>query len=233
MDAPEEERMESNRLPALRRYAGSAALAALAAVMLAACIAPTNAQLMEMNRNGKWREAERIGAAMLRNRGALSGGEIHETYFQVVYAKTRQGKKGEAIALMRQYDEMAAETELPPALLWVPREMTKLKGELGILGSAQKALVDAMEENGKKNYASAIGLCDKVLADPSAGDAQRATAQLVAAICLIRLGKAEEADARLTAFDALKGALPPGSQAFQDETYARSGLAELKKTEGL
>jgi hypothetical protein len=207
-------------------------MAALALAFQAAfsgCIAPSNASLMEMNRHGKWKRAESAGMAMIGSPGTLNEGGILETYFHVIYAKTRLGKKQDAAKLVSRYDEIAAERPLPPELRWLSREMAKLRDELGLLTPAQKALVAAMEENEKKNYAAAIILCDSVLADSSAEDIQRAQAQFVAAACEIRLGNAEAAEKRLAAFDALKSALPRGHQALEEEPFLRQGLAELEK----
>jgi hypothetical protein len=206
-----------------------AGMALALSVAMVSCLAPSNASLMEMNRHGKWKLAESTGMAMIESPGTLNEGGILETYFHVIYAKTRLGKKQEAAKMVSRYDGIAAERPLPPELRWLPREMAKLRDELGLLTRAQKTLIAAMEENEKKDYAAAISLCDRVLSDPSAADLQRAQAQFVAAVCEIRLGNAEAAEKRLSAFDALKPALPRGHQALEEEPFARQGLADLKK----
>jgi len=205
-----------------------AALALTAVSLMTGCLVPDNAYLMESNRRGNWREAEKVGSAMLSNRRGASASQVLETYFHVVYAKTRLGKVDEARKLVPEYDALAEGQAIEPGYLWLGREMAKLKAELGLLTDAQRTLVSAMERNGEGNYARALALCEEVLADPGAKEAQAATARFVAAVCSIRLGDAKAAEAHLEAFDRLKSALPPGHQALVEERYAREGLAKLK-----
>jgi hypothetical protein len=213
-----------------------AALAAIGLTGITTCLVPDNAYLMNLNRNGKWREAERTGLAMIAGRNPLTPnlalGRFHETYLHVIYAETRLGKADEAAALLEKYEGLAADDPLPLDLLWVPRELTKLKDELGLLSSAQKTIVRAMEENEKKNYPLAAELCAQAIRDPSAGDVQKATAHLIAAICFIRQGNAGEAEAQLAAYDGYRSALPAAHQALRDEAFARRGLDELKTAQG-
>jgi hypothetical protein len=211
----------------------SAATAVASAVLavLSGCIVPNNVYLMDLNRNGKWREAERVGQDMLAHGDKFTRSQICETYFHVIYAQTRMGKKDEAVRLMSEYDVLRAQGAIDPELLWLGREMAKLKDELGLLDGVQRALVSAMEENEKGNYIHARELCGSVLAMKSANDVQRATAHFVSAVCAIRLKDAEEAEIHLAAFDTLKSALPPGHQALIEEPYARRGLGELKRSD--
>lgn len=197
-------------------------------VALAACAAPSGAELMEMNRSGKWKQAESTGMAMIRAPGAMNREYIHAIYFNVIYAKARLGKKHEAMALISSYEEMALKTDLATEDLWVPLELAKLKDELGLLSDPRSALIAAMEENGRKHYPAAAYLCDRVLANSSSNDVQKATAQFVAAACAIRLRDAAEAEKRLAAFDALKAALPAGHEALRAEEEARKDLNALK-----
>jgi hypothetical protein len=205
------------------------ALAAVIASVSCGVIAPDNARLMELNRNGKWKEAERIGLDMLRHQDNFSHSQSCETFFQVAYAKTRQGKKSEAVDLMKEYDAFSAKERIDPKLLWLGRETAKLKEELGMLDETQRALVAAMEENGRGNFAKARELCEGLLSAKEANDIQRATAHFVAAVCSIRLKDASGAEAHLAAFEALKSALPPGHQALVEEAAALQGLDELRR----
>jgi hypothetical protein len=207
----------------LRRLAVVTAVAA----MLGGCLVPDNAYLMQLNRNGKWREAARVGQEMLAHRGTFTDSEICESYFHVIYARTRMGNTDEAVELAAEYDGFRAGVVLDPEFLWLGREMARLKVELGLLGDAQKTLVSAMEENGKGNYAPARDLCDAVLAMNDANGIQKATAHFVAAVCSIRLKDVEASEAHLAAFDALKSSLPPDHQALAEEPFVRQGLREL------
>jgi hypothetical protein len=207
-------------------------LAFLSAVVatLGGCVAPNNAYLMELNRNGKWREAERIGQDMLVHRGTFTHSQVCETYFNVIYAKTRTGKKDEAVKFMADYDAFSARERIDPELLWLGREMTRLKNELGLLGEVQHALVSAMEENRKGNYARARELCDAALAMSDINEVQKATAHFVAAVCSIKLKDVKGAESHFSGFDAHKPALPPDHQALSEEAAARQGLRELRQS---
>ncbi len=198
-------------------------------LMLSGCLVPDNAYLMELNRSGKWREAERIGQGMLAHRSTFTHSQICETYFHVIHAQTRMGKRNEAARLMTEYDTFSAREDIDPELLWLGREMAKLKDELGLLDEVPHTLLSAMEENGKGNYTRARELCDAVLAMKDANDIHKATAHFVAAVCSIRLRDVEGAETHLAAFDTLKSALPPDHQALSEELFARQGLLELKK----
>jgi len=211
-----------------RRIAARALALAFVAATSSGCLVPDNAYLMELNRSGKWRTAEKVALDMLAHRGNFTHSQLRETYYHVIYARTRLGDQAEAAALAAEYDAFAAAGRLEPELLWLDREMAKLKDELGLLGPAAHTLVAAMTENGLGNYQSARELAAAVLAMADATEAQKATADFVAAICSIRLEDADAAAAHLAAFDALKGALPPGHQALAEEGLARQGLAELR-----
>jgi hypothetical protein len=204
-------------------------MAAAAAAVLCGCVAPTPGYLMELNRNGRWREAECIGQDMLAHRGTFTRDQVAETYFNIIYAKVRMGRKEDAVRLMSEYDAWSAKGQTGPELAWLGREMAKLKDELGLLSAAQRTLLDAMEENGKGNWQRALQLCGEVLAMDEAGGAQKANAHFVAAVCSIRLKDAKSAEAHLAGFDSLKAALPPGSQAIAEERFVRQGLEELKR----
>jgi hypothetical protein len=95
---------ETKRRVGLQRLAVVTAVAAV----LGGCIVPDNAYLMQLNRNGKWREAARVGQEMLAHRGTFSDSEICETYFPVIYAQTRMGSTDEAAGLAATYDEFRA-----------------------------------------------------------------------------------------------------------------------------
>jgi hypothetical protein len=213
-----------------RKHARFSAAVVLAMVLalLTGCIVPDNAYLMQLNRNGKWNQAARVGQEMLAHRNTFTASQICETYFNVIYAQTRMERDADAVALMKEFDAFRAGVELDPGLLWLGREMARLKVELGMLDNVQNTLVSAMEENGKGNYAPARDLCDAVLAMAAANDVQKATANLVAAICSIRLKDVARAESHLGAFAALKSSLPADSQALAEEPFARQGLLELK-----
>ncbi len=217
--------METRNAPGRARL--SMILAAMVAT-LSGCLAPTNGHLMDLNRNGKWREAERIGLSMLKEAGILQRDDALETYYHVAYAKARQGKKDEAIALLAAYEKLSLKKEIPPRLRWLPREAARLERELGVLSPVQELLVEALEQNGKGKGERAIELAQSVIADPAANDVQRAQAHLLSAICRIRLSDAAGAEASLAAYDALEAALPPGHYARADAEAARHGLKELE-----
>jgi hypothetical protein len=202
-------------------------------VLLSRCITPNNGYLMELNRRGKWKEAERIGLDMLGNRGTFAHSEIYETSFHVIYAQTRMGKKADTAILKAEYGESSQKESIDPELLWLGREMARLKRELGLLDPVQYALVSAMEENGAGKHAAARDLCDSVLGMDAANATQRAVAAFVAASCSIRLKEARKAEEYLTTFNSLKGVLPAGHQCLAEEPYVRSGLRELLSTQEL
>jgi hypothetical protein len=207
-----------------------AAIAAAAFALLGGCLVPDNAYLMQLNRTGKWKEAARVGQEMLAHRSTFTHSEICETYFHVIYAETRMKNSDEAVTLMKEYDSFRVAEAIDPKLLWLGREMARLKVELGMLDDVQRTLVSAMEENGKGDYTLARDLCDAVLAMRAANEIQKATAHFVAAVCSIRLKDVDAADSHLTAFDALKSSLPADHQALAEEAFARQGLLELKES---
>jgi tetratricopeptide (TPR) repeat protein len=209
------------------RLAG-ALLALPLLLSLAGCLVPDNAYLMELNRNGKWREAERVGLAMLDNRDKFTHSQTLETYFHVIYAKTRQGKIKEAVSCMEQYDEFGKGQPLDGSVRWLTAEIFKLKEELGMLTPVQSILVRALEENGKKNYPRAIELCREALERSDAAEKQKAVAELVSAICYIRLEDLAQAEKHMAAFEKSKNALSADDQTLQEAAFARRGLAELK-----
>lgn len=224
--------------------------ALILAALASACVEPDNSYLMELNRNGKWVEAERLGERMLAKgsaEGAASGGSSQgeqggqakgdslspeargracETMFHVAYAKARLGKRDEAAALVGSLDGLRLSGPIDPKLLWLDAESARLKAELGLLSEAQRTLVAAMEANAKGDHAEARGLCLKALAI-GGDDALGATANLVAAACSIRLGDAKAAEGFLAAYERLRPSLPPGHRALVDEAAVRQALADL------
>lgn len=209
-----------------------AALVTVLALALSGCFSPDNAYLMELNRNGKWRQAERVGQGMLEHRATFTFSQTCETFFHVAYAETRLGKADEAKATMKEYDDFRSGGSLEPRLLWLGRETARLKGELGLLSDAQESLVAAMEAKAKGDYAAALDLCEETLSKKDATQVQAATANLVAAASLIQLKDAKSAESYLVAFDSLKASLPPDHQALAEENFVRQGLAELKAAKG-
>lgn len=211
-----------NRLPV------AFALALALSLSLYGCITPDNGYLMELNRSGNWQEVERIGQDMLRNRRTFTHSDLCETYFHVMYAQTRMKKLDEAVTLMEEYDRFRVLDDIDPQLLWLNREIAKLKGELGLLNEAQQLLVSAMEENGNRNHARALELARTVLALVDLNEIQEATAHFIAAICSVRLGNASDAEYHLAEYNRLKSFLPGNHPALLDEDYLRQGLRELK-----
>jgi hypothetical protein len=218
---------ETKRRVGLQRLAVVTAVAAV----LGGCIVPDNAYLMQLNRNGKWKEAARVGEDMLEHRSTFTHSQLCETYFHVIYAHTRMGNKKAAVNLVTEYDTFRVREEIDPELLWLGREVARLKAELGLLDAVQAALVSTMEENGKGNFERARELCDAVLAREDANEIQKATAQFVAAVCSIRLKDVEQAETHLAAFDKLKSSLPLDHQARAEEALAYQGLSELKESQ--
>ncbi len=102
------------------------ALAALAV----GCLFPDNSYLMELNRKGKWRQAENVGYEMLENRRNFKEEELSETYFQVIYAMARQENFTHARELMREMDRFRAEQAPEGEPVWLERELKKLRAEL-------------------------------------------------------------------------------------------------------
>lgn len=198
-------------------------------MMLSGCLVPTNEHLMELNRNGKWGEAEKLGQSMLDHRDTFTHAEVCETYFHVIYAKTRLGKNKEAIKMMGSYDKESQKKPLPMPVYWLHREIAKLKEELGVLTPLQKTLIKAMEENGAGNYQQAIELCGEVLASSEDAEIPKTVAHLITAICYIKLKNVEKAEVHMEMFEKMKAILPPGHVALQDAEHARDGLADLKK----
>jgi hypothetical protein len=210
------------------RFAAPAAvLAVVFAVFVAACLVPDAYYLTELNRNGKWPEADRLGRDMLAHRGTFSRAQIGEIYFNVIYANVRLDRKPEAVRLAADYDAFAAASD-EPAAPWLGRELAKLKAELGLLSEAQLGLVQAMEANAAGDFRRARELAESVLAAPAAEPVQLAAAHFVAAAASVRLVDAAAAAAHLAAYDGLKSALPPGHPARADEPYLRQGLADLE-----
>jgi hypothetical protein len=207
----------------------SIAIASAALSVLSGCIAPDDAFLMELNRKGKWQEAERVGADMLAHRDTFTHSQISSIYLSVIHARARMGKKSEAVALMTEYDAFSVRGIMDAKYAWLGREMAQLKDELGLLDEVQHTLVSAMNENEKGGFARAREICDSVLAIKEATDIQKATAHFVAAVCSIRLKDVETAEIHLAAFDTLKSALPSDHQALREEPAARQGLRELKQ----
>jgi hypothetical protein len=201
---------------------------ALATGLLASCLAPNEASLMELNRSGKWREAERVGSDMLAHRRTFSFSQLSETYYHVAYAQTRMGKKEEAARTLKEYDAFSGGGTLDWERLWLDREFMRLKNELGLLDGVQQILVDAMEEHGKGGYSRARELCAEALEMGGLTAKQRATAHFVAAACSIKLKDAPAAESHLAEFDSIKAGLPPDDLRLFEEDAARRDLGVLK-----
>lgn len=212
----------------MTRLPADFALTLALTLALYGCITPDNSYLMELNRTGRWQEVERIGQDMLRNRRTFTHSQLCETYFHVIYARTRMKKLDDAITLMEEYDRFSVRDDIDPQLLWLNREIAKLKYELGLLNEAQQLLVKAMEENGNKNHARALELARTVLAIGGISEIQEATAHFIAAICSVRLGNATDAELHLAGYTRLKSFLPGNHPALQEEQFLMQGFTELK-----
>ncbi|MBI9103716.1 MAG: hypothetical protein JEY99_14975 [Spirochaetales bacterium] len=197
-------------------------------IMATGCIVPDNTYLMELNRTGKWQEAEKVGMKMLENRNTFTHSQTCETYFHIIYAQTRMERESDAVRLLNSYETFRDQKQLDPDLRWLDGEMANLKKELGLLNEIQLSLLSAMDENGKGNYTKARDICDKVLTMDAVNDIQRATAHFVAAVCSIRLEEYVKAELYFGHFESLKSALPPGHRILEEISYVREGLSELK-----
>jgi hypothetical protein len=196
--------------------------------LFSGCLAPDNAYLMDLNRNGKWLVAEKTGLKMLENGHTFTHSELCETFFHVIYAETRLGKTKEAVQLMNEYDKFSVKAPANPDLLWLDREIIMLKKELGLLSEVQSVIVRAMEENGNGNYEKARNLAEKALAMKGLTDIQKATAHFVASACSVRLGEAVPAEEHFNKWEQFKSALPEGHQAFKEEHFLIDGLNKLE-----
>jgi hypothetical protein len=203
------------------------ALIVAAAASMSGCIAPSNAYLMELNRSGKWKEAESVGRDMLAHRRTFTRSQLSETFYHVAYAQARMGKENEAARTLREYELFGEGGRLDSEHQWLGREVSRLEFQLGLLDEIKATLVEAMEENGKGDYSRARELCEKALAMRGLSDIQLATAHFVAAASSIKLRDALAAEAHLSAFRALKSAIPPESELLRDEAFAVRDLREL------
>lgn len=200
-----------------------------AIILLSACVAPDARYLMELNRSGKWKEAERIGLDMLSHRLTFSDAELCEITYSAAYAATRLHETKTALRLLQDFDELRARTDPGAERPWLDREVASLKSELGLLGKAQSLLLEALQANAKGDYRGAARLCEEALASPEAGPAQRAVAHFLMSITALRQGDLAKATQELAAYEADRGALPPGHQALREEATLRADLAKAAK----
>ena len=199
------------------------------AFLLAGCLIPDNGYLMELNRTGKWAEAEKVGLEMLRNGDRFTHSQRCETYFHVIYAKTRMGKKEEAIDMMDKFDSYKMKGIIDSELLWLSRETEILRNELGIADEIQRTILTAMEKNGQGEYTAARELCVEALSMSGINDVQKAAAGFVASVCSVRLKELEEAEKYYAVFLTSRDSLPEGHQIFREEQYLIDDIEELKK----
>jgi hypothetical protein len=97
---------------------------------------------MALNRQGKWKEAARAGADIINKREEFPFGQVCETYYHLIYAKTRLGKEAEAKKIYKEYSLFRVYRPLPSYLLWLEREMTDLRRELNIAQEQPPAVTD-------------------------------------------------------------------------------------------
>jgi hypothetical protein len=191
--------------------------------------APNNNYLMELNRNGKWREVDKIGQDILKKRRTFTDNEICETYFHVIYAKTRLSKKEDAIKLMNEFDNYSMNIVVEPELFWIYREISVLKNELGLLSEVQTILFSAMEKNKNADYIGAIELCNLALKESTISNAEKANANFILTICYSKLSDLQNAEAYYSEYLLYKRYLAKNHPALSQEKYVIEGLAALRE----
>ena len=177
-------------------------------VLLQACLFPDDDYLMELNRTGKWKQAESIGLDMLNKKQKFSHSDISATYFHVIYAKTRLGKKSEAVMLMNECDDWIHGKSLDSERLWLKRELFMLKDELGMLTPVQKKILEAMNANAAGEYESALALCSEILSLSERTDLQNAYVYFIATVCSLKLEHEEDALKYIEQYGKYRMSLP-------------------------
>ena len=193
-------------------------------LLLQACLFPDNAYLMELNRAGKWNQVESIGTDMLNEKHRFTHSEICETYFHVIYARNRLGKKFEAAKLMNECDEVLDDKMLEPEYVWLKRELFMLKEELGILDGVQEKILEAMDANARGEYGIALDLCSEVLGMQERTDLQTACVYFISAVCSIRQSETEDAIKYMELYGEYRFAVPEDDPLRYEEQYAYRDL---------
>jgi hypothetical protein len=196
-------------------------------ILLHSCIAPNNAYLMELNREGKWNQVTSIGKDMIQNRSKFTFSEISETYFHVSYAFIRLKDNVTATRFIEDYEKWRRGGSLEPEFLWLNREMFFLKKEIGLLDDVELLLSDAMTANGNQEYNKAIKLAKDSLELSGITDQQSAYAYFLLSVCSYRLNEIEEAVNYLDFYSKFRMSLPEDDQLRYEEhlLYKDLGIA--------
>ena len=89
-------------------------------------------QILELNRHGNWQQAVRASQKIIENRDDFPFGQVCQVYHSLIYAKTRLKQQKEAGDSFYHFREYKANRPFPTHLLWLNREVEKLRQELGI-----------------------------------------------------------------------------------------------------
>lgn len=88
------------------------------------------ADIMELNRSGKWMEAKKASRQILEPYSEYTDSEICEIYFNLIYAEVRLGEKAKAAEHIEDLNWYIRRDGLPPEVIWIEREIAALKSEL-------------------------------------------------------------------------------------------------------
>jgi len=185
--------------------------------VLLSCVVPDNNYLMELNRQGKWKQAASIGKDMLERRDKFTFSETAETYFHVAYALVRMKDISSARAYIKDFDNWRTKGQLDPELSWVDREVFLLKEETGQLDPIQNTLLEAMNANQSRDYEKAIDKALSVLDMSGVTEKQTAYAYFLASICSYRLGESNEALRYLDSYNLFRESLYPDDLLLLEE----------------
>ena len=102
-------------------------LSAAVAGMAAAQEASPLAQVMELNRSGKWEQAAQLAQRLLDDNAEKSNDERCEAYYHLAYSQTRLGLTEKAQASLVTYERKCQ--DIAPNH-WLPSEVARLREEL-------------------------------------------------------------------------------------------------------
>lgn len=88
------------------------------------------ADIMELNRAGKWAEAKRASLQIIAPFEEYTPAEICEIYFNLIYAEVRLKEYPQAAQHMEALDWYIAQNGLPPEVLWLKKELAALTLEI-------------------------------------------------------------------------------------------------------
>ena len=118
----------SLRAATLAALLSALACAALHAPAAAARQDETLANLLELNRNGKWEQAAHVALGFLTLGPYKPVGQRCEAMQGLAYAQHRLGRTAEAWETLASFDKECK--SLPPQLSWVTAEIARLRSEL-------------------------------------------------------------------------------------------------------